>query len=204
MYSRTFDQKETSNVTLAGGDARKQMASSYSLCLMRYTVNNSVAVGKGGDERQWLNLADNLTQVIWCRTSQLLGEAPGKQAQRNAAAEISRASMQLARTEAKALSRPGSELEILEQQQCRLREMRQARQAAWQAAQSTQKPGKRAVHGQPAGMKHILRLIQKALQVLDALPSSSGLISNMMHHVMAGVKHAEGHSKICMTVLPWE
>ncbi len=80
----------------------------------------------------------------------MLGEAPSKQA-RNAAAEISKASMNLARTEAEALSRPGSEVELLEQQQLRLRELRQAQQAARQTAQSLQKPARQLEKRPPAG-----------------------------------------------------
>ena len=94
------------------------------------------------------------TELLSCRASQLLGEEPDKQPLRNAAAEISKASMQLARTEAQSLSRPGSEVEILEQQQRRLRELRQAQQAARRAAQSTQKPAKKMVEARPAGMGH--------------------------------------------------
>ena len=59
--------------------------------------------------------------------------------------------MNLARTEAEALSRPGSEVELLEQQQRRLRELRQAQQAARQTAQSTQMPARQLEKKPPAG-----------------------------------------------------
>ena len=108
-----------------------------------------------------LGLAISSKCLIPCRASQVLGEGSGKQPQRNAAAEISRASMQLARTEAEALSRPGSEVEILEEQQRRLMQERQARQAARQVAQSTQKPGRKAADARSVGTKHIAKHIAR-------------------------------------------